>query len=345
MLKNILHTLLIVLIAGLIAVGWYAFSLTPASQSLLPDRAETRPAAAGVAQTADQTDVSSSATAVSASNTAARPAAGNEGEGGLFSAQTGLGFLKHTLLLAAVTAAVLSVRKVIALVKNWQSGRTAKSAVPVTGLDQKGLERREFLRLGGLVLASGALAMAYKHIGSSYAAAALGSGLNTQTTPTKVSDLPSTSSSQRCVACPKGRINDPYPGRCDLYIDNDGDGLCDYSVATACATLSAAAAKNNNAAASSAPASSTPTPQSQPQRCAACPKGRTNDPYPGECHLYIDNDGDGFCDYSVATATCNSNSISGENRPDAENYNSPEQFDFGRQGHKNGRQGHGNRPR
>ncbi len=333
MLKNILHTLLIVLIAGLIAVGWYAFSLTPASQSLLPDRAETRPAATSVAQNTAQADVSSSATNP---DETARPAAGYEGEGGLFSAQTGLGFLKHALMLAAITAAVLSVRKAITLIKNRQSGRTVKSAVPVTGLDQSGLERREFLRLSGLVLAGGALAMAYKHIDSSYAAAALGSGLNTPTTPTGVSNLPATSS-QRCVACPKGRINDPYPGRCDLYIDNDGDGLCDYSVATACATLPAAAtvaAGSNNAA---APASSTPTPQSQPQRCVACPKGRINDPYPGRCDLYIDNDGDGFCDYSVATATCNSNS--------ADNYNSPGQFDFGGQGYKNGRQRHGNRRR
>ena len=32
------------------------------------------------------------------------------------------------------------------------------------------------------------------------------------------------------VACPKGLINDPYPGRCRYYIDQDGDGFCDYSV-------------------------------------------------------------------------------------------------------------------
>ncbi len=29
--------------------------------------------------------------------------------------------------------------------------------------------------------------------------------------------------------CPKGLVNDPYPGRCRHYIDLDGDGICDYS--------------------------------------------------------------------------------------------------------------------
>jgi len=31
----------------------------------------------------------------------------------------------------------------------------------------------------------------------------------------------------------------------------------------------------------------------------ACPRGLTNDPYPGQCHFYVDSDGDGICDYSV----------------------------------------------
>ncbi len=32
------------------------------------------------------------------------------------------------------------------------------------------------------------------------------------------------------VACQKGQVNDPYPGRCRRYTDRDGDGICDYSV-------------------------------------------------------------------------------------------------------------------
>lgn len=29
--------------------------------------------------------------------------------------------------------------------------------------------------------------------------------------------------------CPKGLINDKYPGNCPLYIDTDGNGICDRS--------------------------------------------------------------------------------------------------------------------
>ena len=29
--------------------------------------------------------------------------------------------------------------------------------------------------------------------------------------------------------CPKGLVNDPYPGSCSRYIDTDGNGICDHS--------------------------------------------------------------------------------------------------------------------
>ena len=29
--------------------------------------------------------------------------------------------------------------------------------------------------------------------------------------------------------CPRGLVNDPYPGRCSLYIDTNNDGICDHS--------------------------------------------------------------------------------------------------------------------
>jgi hypothetical protein len=31
------------------------------------------------------------------------------------------------------------------------------------------------------------------------------------------------------VACPRGVVNDPYPGQCRHYVDADGNGFCDYS--------------------------------------------------------------------------------------------------------------------
>jgi hypothetical protein len=32
------------------------------------------------------------------------------------------------------------------------------------------------------------------------------------------------------VACPRGVVNDPFPGRCRHYVDSDNDGYCDYSI-------------------------------------------------------------------------------------------------------------------
>jgi len=29
--------------------------------------------------------------------------------------------------------------------------------------------------------------------------------------------------------CPKGMINDEYPGSCPRYVDTDGNGICDHS--------------------------------------------------------------------------------------------------------------------
>ncbi len=34
------------------------------------------------------------------------------------------------------------------------------------------------------------------------------------------------------VRCPRGVVYDPYPGRCRLYVDRNGDGYCDYSEPT-----------------------------------------------------------------------------------------------------------------
>ena len=47
-----------------------------------------------------------------------------------------------------------------------------------------------------------------------------------QVAPTAV---PSESPQQACVACPRGLVNDPYPGRCRRYVDANGNGVCDLS--------------------------------------------------------------------------------------------------------------------
>jgi hypothetical protein len=40
---------------------------------------------------------------------------------------------------------------------------------------------------------------------------------------------PSESPQQACVACPRGLVDDPYPGRCRRYVDANANGLCDLS--------------------------------------------------------------------------------------------------------------------
>lgn len=46
-----------------------------------------------------------------------------------------------------------------------------------------------------------------------------------------------------------------------------------------------------------------PTENTITQMTVACHKGITYDPYPGKCRHYVDNDGDGYCDYSIPTAS------------------------------------------
>jgi hypothetical protein len=66
----------------------------------------------------------------------------------------------------------------------------------------KQFSRRHFLLLGCSALCT----------------AALGSGCSSQQ-----------AESDQTVTCPLGLVNDRYPGRCRRYIDDSGNGICDYS--------------------------------------------------------------------------------------------------------------------
>jgi len=46
---------------------------------------------------------------------------------------------------------------------------------------------------------------------------------------TTTSDGSETSSSG--TRCPHGLTNDPYPGKCRMYVDSNDSGYCDYSEA------------------------------------------------------------------------------------------------------------------
>ncbi len=57
--------------------------------------------------------------------------------------------------------------------------------------------------------------------------------------------------------------------------------------------------------------------------CAGgCPYGLTNDPYPGQCHLYTDSTGDGICDLSQAAAA-NTQSTDSNTNSNGDTQNTP----------------------
>ena len=58
--------------------------------------------------------------------------------------------------------------------------------------------------------------------------------------------------------------------------------------------------------------------------CAGgCPYGLTNDPYPGQCHLYTDSTGDGICDLSQAAAAANTQSTDSNTNSNGDTQNTP----------------------
>lgn len=64
------------------------------------------------------------------------------------------------------------------------------------------------------------------------------------------------------------------------------------------ANSSSAAAAPSNPTATAASPTATPQPVQQKDVRSACPRGLINDPYPGKCKRYVDNNGNGICDLS-----------------------------------------------
>jgi hypothetical protein len=82
------------------------------------------------------------------------------------------------------------------------------------------MSRRAFLVRGGMATVAAGLAVAgYKVV------------FGTSTAKTRQDDSQADGTEQAGrVACPRGLVNDPYPGKCRRYVDRNGDGICDYSV-------------------------------------------------------------------------------------------------------------------
>jgi hypothetical protein len=93
-------------------------------------------------------------------------------------------------------------------------------------------------------------------------------------------------------ACPFGWMDDPYPGQCHLYIDEDGNGLCDLSEGAPKPSAETQLFPPNEEVAGEVASGAAGLIQT------ACPLGLVNDPHPGECRRYIDENGNGLCDLS-----------------------------------------------
>jgi hypothetical protein len=67
------------------------------------------------------------------------------------------------------------------------------------------------------------------------------------------------------------------------------------------AETGATAAPDNTAANTEASATAVPAQINQPRsNITSCPRRLVNDPYPGRCRHYIDQNGDGYCDFSTS---------------------------------------------
>jgi hypothetical protein len=94
------------------------------------------------------------------------------------------------------------------------------------------MSRRAFLTAAGTTAAAASLLVAATAIFGTDRAEA-GSTEQEDTSSAEGSSTAtqvSSASQGGTVACPRGLVNDLYPGKCHHYVDTTGDGFCDYSV-------------------------------------------------------------------------------------------------------------------
>lgn len=168
------------------------------------------------------------------------------------------------LMIGGVLAhLILHWKWIIAMTKKtfFSPAKPARAATTTNGI---AISRRQFLRTAGIgAVALGAAAISYKTLLGSNTAeenqieadnngvesmaplttvpaqSAVVESLPDPEVPATATSIPlvvaplENTSTQMTVACHKGITYDPYPGKCRHYVDNDGDGYCDYSIPTA----------------------------------------------------------------------------------------------------------------
>ena len=166
------------------------------------------------------------------------PFSGSTALGITYSAWDGIHTWGSLLMIAGVLAhLVLHWKWIVAMTKKTFFA-PAKPARTATAANGTLVSRRQFLRAAGLgAVALGTAAVGYKSLFGSETAVANdmvtdGSAVEPEATsiPLTVLSTESTTAQTTSVSCPKGLTYDPYPGKCRHYVDNDGDGYCDYSI-------------------------------------------------------------------------------------------------------------------
>ena len=131
---------------------------------------------------------------------------------------------------------VSMTRRMLSPTRRQKAPNTRPEPAPA-GVDGIPLSRRAFLAAAGTTAAvAGLLGVATAILDTDLAGASAADQADTVlveagSTEQESTDLAEASTTMRGanVACPRGLVDDPYPGRCHHYVDTNGDGFRDYS--------------------------------------------------------------------------------------------------------------------
>lgn len=140
----------------------------------------------------------------------------------------------HTWGSLAMIAGVLAH---LVLHWKWIVTMTKKTLLPAgnskrgtTSTAGTGMTRRQFLSLGAAAALTGVILASYWTLTGTRTISADQGSSDTSGKVPPPPEIEQAMQQQGGVACPRGLVNDPYPGRCRNYTDRNGDSICDYSV-------------------------------------------------------------------------------------------------------------------
>jgi hypothetical protein len=133
-------------------------------------------------------------------------------------------------------------------------------------MSKEKINRRDFIRLAGTSVAATVFMSGCSLVSKSNKSAASG-------------------------VCPHNLVNDPWPGECREYVDQDGNGICDYSEKQNVNEVDVSEMSGSITADDDVTASGVTINQTVFQCFRGCV-------YPGECRRYTDENDNSICDYT-----------------------------------------------